>query len=753
MTKINMLKYFSLWFWSFVFICCSALSFAVAENQSGVEPQLILDRENINPSRSGKQAAAQVGIYLKIAEGWHTYWKNSGEAALPITVKWILPEGLEIGEFAWPAPLKFKERGGVFTYGYKDEVLLSAPLFVADLPEAARGKPLVIRAELSWLACQDICIPAKASLSKQIVPGSQKEDRPTEFAALFERYRTLRPLKLDELKSSAIALELWREEDSSAALRISGLKQTELSSAAKSIQIFPEAVSGVQFEPFSLTSDPSGDYLALFNLSGDLSKPLNKLSGTLLLSEAITADSKALNLSWSLPLKQSKHGLDSAERIPLSYRFLDLEQAETKEEPKSLPLKKTDLHVTELLINLALAFIAGLILNLMPCVLPVLCIKVLGFLNQTQQDRSQVRSAAFSYTLGVLFSFLLLALLSLSLKRAGASLGWGFQFQHPEFVLALLLVVFCLSLALFDFFNINLPFMQSAVRASGSVQHPLLRHFLDGILATALSTPCTAPILGTALVFAFSQAEWVSVLVFLSIGLGLATPYVYCATHPGLLRFVPQPGIWMLHFRQILGFFLLATCAWLLYVLDELTEKGGFWAVCFMLLLFFLLWLRKVRLESYPDIRTLWARLFSGFLLSAVLSGAYYFYPKLLQPQGAPSKSQIAWEEFSEERVRETLASGQGVFIEFTASWCITCKFNEFRLIETPQTAAILKENNVVPFKADWTKGDEQITQALKRYGAEGVPLYVILRPSQSPIVLSTLPSRESLWDALRAAK
>ena len=741
----------------FAFSLLHSTAFAQTGNDR-VRVRLVVDRESVQPSESAEAPAARIGVLLQIAPGWHTYWQNSGEAAVPTKVTWQLPPDWTAGTLQWPAPTKFLERGAITTYGYRGETLLFANLFTPQvIPED--GRVVTIGAKVSWLVCKEICVPGQQTVQVEVPFSTSLSLQPSMDYPVFEKYSALAPQPRAALEkipafseSTLLPLTAFESEDAlKLGLEWKPIALADPKSFSANVQVFPYMTPGLMFDAPEAKADQDTALIRLNAKRNASGKPA-RASGIVVVSSALTGLANDTSFEWSIPV--DRETTDAAAQLggkegysPLTFRTSSSE-AEGGPAAASAPAAPIKADYGGLLQAMLAAFIAGLLLNLMPCVLPIISIKIMGFLNQADQSRRTVIKSSLAFAAGVLFSFLALALVLISLRSVGYSLGWGFQFQYPQFVAGLLIVVFFLSLALFDFYTVNLPFMQSANDAASKVHSPIGRHFFDGVLATALSTPCTAPVLGTALVFAFSQPPIFTVLIFLMIGVGLALPYVYCSTHPAAMRLLPKPGAWMYHFRQVMGFLLLGTCAWLLFVLHDLTDKGAVWAMVLMLVLFFCLWARKTALESHAERGR--SPILNLLFFGALIGSGWWLYPGIIARKGAPARMVIPWVPFSQTVLDDAARTKRPVFLDFTASWCITCKFNEFRIIETKTTADAMQRLNVLPVKADWTTGDESITAALKSYGAEGVPLYVILpADGGKPVVLSTLPSLSSLLEAL----
>jgi len=606
-----------------------------------VRAKLIADTSSIRPA-----ASFRLGVVLDMAPGWHTYYKESGDAGMPTRIDWQLPAGFQAQPLQWQRPETFQE-SGIVTYGYQGQTVIAAQITAP--PNLAAGKNLTLGAKVRWLSCKEVCIPGGADLTISMPVASADKPPHPDNSGLFAR------------------------------VGFAG-------------DIGPGA--GVQ----APASDQPGQSI----LDGQL------------------------------------HIEGSAER-PLS-----------------------------LSVYLGLAFVGGFILNFMPCVLPVISLKVLGFVEQAGEDPRRVFHHGLAFTAGILASFLGLAFLVIAIQQAGQSVGWGFQFQHPGFLVAMSTVVVLLALSLFGVFYITAPGGQSLARLAG--RGGQLGSFFNGVLATILATPCTAPFLGTALGFAFTQRWWTTLAIFLTVGLGMSAPYLLITARPGWMRYLPRPGEWMVAFKESMGFLLIATVIWLLWVLSkQVGVDAAFWTASFLLAVALAGWLvgRLINLTSTPRRRyTVW------LIALAVVGASYYLFiasvPGLIAGQGtqadkragagtidqAASASGLAWQPFTVETLDRALSAGKIVFLDFTAEWCLTCKVNEQTVINSDAVSRRLKSLQVVTLKADWTRQDPLITKLLNKFGRSGVPLYVIFAPGRSayPIVLPEVITQPIVLQALDQA-
>jgi len=402
---------------------------------------------------------------------------------------------------------------------------------------------------------------------------------------------------------------------------------------------------------------------------------------------------------------------------------------------------------------LLFGFLGGIILNLMPCVLPVISLKIFSFIQHAGQSRQKILRSGIAFAGGIFVWFIGLALFLIALKAAGREITWGgFQFTNPYFVLALSVIVLVFALNLFGVFEISMP--QTATRsvlgwtgAQGDVGS-----FFQGVFATVLATPCTAPFLGTALGFAFTQSPAIILSIFFAIAAGMSAPYLLLCAQPAWLRFLPKPGPWMLHVKQFMGFLLLATLLFLLYVLGaQRGLEGAIWASCFLLFVSIACWMKG----SFIVATTSFAKRSVVFVLILVLlivSGVYFIGGKFHSAKLASANLQLRgdWQAFTPERLQAELKQGHLVFVDFTAAWCLTCKFNEANVLESAAVREAFQRHAIVKLKADWTNGDPMITKLLQQFGRPGVPLYVLYRgKSEEPIVFPELLTKSIILDKL----
>jgi thiol:disulfide interchange protein DsbD len=402
---------------------------------------------------------------------------------------------------------------------------------------------------------------------------------------------------------------------------------------------------------------------------------------------------------------------------------------------------------------LLFGFIGGMILNLMPCVLPVISLKIFGFIQQAGQSRQKILRSGIAFTLGIFAWFIALALLLIALKAAGRDVTWGgFQFTNPYFVLALSVIVLLFALNLFGVFEISLPQGMTRGLLSTSERKDDLGSFFQGVFATVLATPCTAPFLGTALGFAFSQSPAIILAMFVAIAAGMSAPYLLLSAQPGWLRFLPRPGPWMLHVKQFMGFLLLATLLFLLYVLGaQRGLEGAIWASCFLLVISVACWMKGAYAVPTASAAKRSVVLVLMFVL-VFASGIYFIGDKFHSANIASDSSRLRgdWQTFTPDRLQAELDQGRSVFVDFTAAWCLTCKFNEASVLESADVREAFQRHGIIKLKADWTNGDPVITKLLQHFGRPGVPLYVLYPgKNEEPIVFPELLTKSMVLEKL----
>ena len=652
-----------------------------------------------------------LGLKIEHAPHWHTYWKNPGDSGLPTTLAWTLPAGVAAGEIQWPTPARLPI-GPLMNFGYEGTLLLPVPVTV---PAGFKGDTLAVKLRADWLVCKDVCIPEGGDFAIDVPANAATSGD----AALFAAAQRALPAAAGTQASAAV-------EGNELVLRVAGLPAAW---QGKELGFLPETPGVIN----------------------NAAKPVASWSGNTWTAR-VPLDPQRSESPTAIPAVLIGNGMEAG---------LQLQVAVTTPWPKTAapaaPLPSLgDAQVTtpapDLGLALALLFAlgGGLLLNLMPCVFPVLSLKVLGFASHAN-DRRGLLAGGLAYTAGVMLSFVALAGLLLALRAGGEQLGWGFQLQSPAVVAALaaLFTLIGLNLAgVFEFGSV-LPSSWAAARA----RHPMADSFLTGVLAVAVASPCTAPFMGAALGAALTWPALQALAVFAALGLGMALPYLAASAWPALARRMPRPGAWMAHFKTLMAFPMFATVVWLVWVLGVQVGVGGMVALLGLLLaLAFVAW----ALGS----PTLSGKARGGFGAVALLlmaAALFWAAPSLRQEAVASSSSPTVgdgWEPWSTERVAQAQAAGQPVFVDFTAAWCVTCQFNKRTTLATDEVKTALREKNVLLLRADWTRRDPAITAELARLGRSGVPVYALYTPGAAgPRLLSEILSVAEVTGAVRSVQ
>ncbi|MEI6339900.1 MAG: protein-disulfide reductase DsbD domain-containing protein, partial [Verrucomicrobiota bacterium] len=544
------------------------------EGQTPVTASLVADTTAMVPGKP-----FQVGLRLEMAPGWNTYWQYSGDAGLPTRLDWQLPEGFSAGPLDWPLPQRIVEHGDIEVYGYRGKVLLLTTIVP---PATLTEKTITLRAKASWLVCKEICIPGSSEVEITLSVAAVAD---AANAELFTSFRNQIPSTDAPPYSLA-----WKSTGPSLALAVGGL------SGVKSVDFFPLPASGQQVGHPKNSPVTNGTAAIEFETAGDLRGVL-----------AVETDSG--RKGWFL---------SSGKKTP----------APNKRESEGEDRKSETSPWTALLYG----FLGGLILNLMPCVLPVISLKIFGFIRQAGEDPRKILGHGLAFVAGIFVWFMGLGLLIVALKLAGREVTWAFQFQNPWFNLALASLVFIFALNLFGVFEVVLPGRATNALAEASSGDGFAGSFAQGIFATVLATPCTAPFLGTALGFAFSQSAAVILSMFAVVAFGMGLPYLLLSARPGWMKILPKPGAWMERMKQFMGFPLIATLLWLLDILGNQKGLGAvIWAGGFLLCLAMACWIYGAFCGPLSSVRT---RAISLLLILLIVGwGSAYFLGKFTSAQ------------------------------------------------------------------------------------------------------------------------
>ncbi|MGE0221914.1 MAG: protein-disulfide reductase DsbD family protein [Acetobacteraceae bacterium] len=611
----------------------------------------------------------RAALRLQMQPGWHTYWKNPGDAGAPPEITFDLPDGASAGPIEWPTPQRLPE-GPLMTYAYTGEVLL--PVTVTPSPD---GGAMNLMAKATWLVCKDICVPEEGSFRVDLPPGS---GGPSAQAPLFAAH--------DRAVPRPSPWEARISPDGMLAIMGAGIGATSVIDAW-----FIPARSGL--------------------IQDDAAQPLSVHSGGFTL---------ALKLA---PGFQPENGLDGIvsirDQAGLQTDLAIAAHAGSAPSVAFVPLPRM----------LAFAFLGGLILNLMPCVFPILAMKAVALARGASHGRTSAH--ALAYTAGVLTMFAALAGALLTVRSAGSAAGWGFQFQSPIFVAAMAWLLFGVGLNLSGVFQVGSGLSGVGGRFAG--RHGHAGSFFTGLLAVLVATPCTAPFMGVAIAAGLAAPPSVTMLVFLVMGLGLAAPYVALASLPNLGRIMPRPGVWMDVLKQALAFPMYGAAVWLLWVISQEAGASGVLATATgFVLLGFGGWVLGLTQQAESRRRRLGQTLAAAAVLAAIA-----ILPGIAPATDAGrAQVQAGVEAFTPARLASLRQAGQPVFVNMTAAWCITCLVNERVAISTDAVRQAFADRKIVYLKGDWTRQDPVITEYLRQNGRDGVPLYVYYPPDGAPAVM-----------------
>ncbi|MBI1181555.1 MAG: thiol:disulfide interchange protein [Alphaproteobacteria bacterium] len=654
----------------------------------------------------------QAAVKITPMKGWHTYWRNPGDSGMATTLDWSLPDGFSVGDIAWPAP-EVMPYGPLINYGYDGEHWL---LVTITPPESLKASSVTIRVRADWLVCEDICIPEGADLTLDLpVAGAPVRD-PRQTSG-FRKARAAVPAPFPGKAA-------FHVENGVLGLRLTGAPVGE------SPRFFPYDETLIRYEA-PQTARPSGDGVVLAvpmggGKTGDTVSGVIEGGGHAWEIKAVPGDFAVPAVAAQTP----KPGGGSAASAPPG----------SAQAAGSLPVWKAALF----------AFVGGILLNLMPCVFPVLSLKALAVVKASGLSLRQKRTEGLLYAAGVVLSFLVLAGALLAFRAGGAAVGWGFQLQSPEMVALLAAILFTVGLSLSGYFELAGSFTglgQGLIDRGGA-----LGAFATGVLATVVATPCTAPFMATALGAAMLLPPAGALAIFLALGLGLAFPMLLISEIPAIGRLLPRPGPWMERFRQFLAFPVFATAVWLVTVLGQ---QAGIEAVAallaVLLLIVFALWLWQVGGGAGGPGRAV-ARTLA--VLALVAAGWLVWSTGAPGPAGGTTAGDaVAAEPFDPQTLASYRAAGDPVFVNFTAAWCITCLANERVALSSAAVAHRFREGAVKYLKGDWTRRDPEITRTLAAYGRSGVPLYLYFAPgSDEAVVLPQLLTPETVIGAMDKA-
>jgi thiol:disulfide interchange protein len=653
-----------------------------------------------------------VGLQLRHQPDWHTYWKNSGDSGLATSLSWTLPAGVLAGDIAWPLPVKIPI-GNLANYGYDNTVLLPVPLTITpDFKASALNPELEVKLRASWLVCKLECVPQDGDFVLRIpVKGSTAIHR-----AAFDAAFRAQPQALSQAGSMVI-------QDRTLKVSVIGLPA---SLQGQTLDFFPETPEIIETAAKWTQSWQGAVWTAAVPIaqhrSGDPTVIPLVLAAQLGGERVGFATQAKVTGTWPALAPTSPSGAATPAPAPAAASM-----------PADLP--------SSLWLALLGALLGGMILNLMPCVFPVLAIKVVGFARHGSNRRRQ-RVGGLAYSAGVVLSFVALGALMLVLRGAGEQLGWGFQLQSPAVVAALAVLFTVIGLNLAGVFEFG-QFVPSRV-ALLEAKNPSVDAFLSGVLAVVIASPCTAPFMGASLGLALALPPLQSLAIFAALGLGMALPYLAASWSPALARVLPRPGAWMATFRHAMAFPMFATVVWLVWVLGQQSGVNGAASLLALLLgLTLVIWALGLQGRSRVLMSALGVAVFA--LLMASIG------PNVTKPLDSTSNpaSPALWQPWAPGKVDQALASGAPVFVDFTAAWCVTCQYNKTTTLANAALLAEFAAKNVTMLRADWTRRDPTITAALAQLGRNGVPVYVLYQTDRAPVVLSEILSVAEVRRAL----
>ncbi len=686
------------------------------------EVELISEVEHIKADRS-----FWLALRFKLDKDWHIYWKNPGgiSGQPPIgqapTIKWILPKNFKANEIQWPYPTEFEtplsDSKKIINYGYSNEVFL---LVKIQTPKIVKQRKITIIAKARWLICKTVCIQDNENL-KITLPVSNNNPKPIKkWIIALSKARAKLPIKQSQWMTKA--------SYNNNKIQIKLSPNAEYNYSHNSLYFYPEEHNLIDYNAKQVLKP---NHLLEVKAYKNIKEPPKRLKGVLVSSTG-----------WR------GKGSEPALYIDIPLSTLPIIIANNK-------------HTTSIFTILIFALIGGLILNLMPCVFPVLSIKVLNFIEKSKKDKAKLRLHGIIFTFGVLISLWVLVIILIILRKGGMEVGWGFHLQSPTFVIVIAALFFLFALNLFGLFEISIftPNIDSKISKSG-----YLSSFLTGIITVVVATPCSAPFMGTALAFALSQSSVISLLIFTFLALGLSIPYLLLSFFPRLIRLIPPAGKWMESFKQFLGFLLMASVIWLIWVLDKLGNPDSVVIMLMALLIMsFGVWIygrwgtinhnKKTRVLSYV------------LTISFIVGGFVYARAEItkiddnktnINKINSSYKSKEGkWEIFSPKRVEELRKNKVPIFINFTASWCLSCQWNTRTVLNTKEVMDKFREYNVTLMKADWTNNNPVITKELAKLGRASVPVYVLYTGGKNndPVILPELLTKSIVIDELDKIK
>ncbi|NBW67322.1 MAG: DUF255 domain-containing protein [Betaproteobacteria bacterium] len=720
-------------FW-FIFLSCGAgtawAQFNVSAKSAAVStPQVRAELVAHAPDGVQTGKTFWLGLQLQHTREWHTYWRNPGDSGLPTQLEFKLPPGLEIGPVIWPLPQKLSA-GTLTNYGFDGDALLAVAVKVTSAYRAPSNGQLPLQLHANWLVCRLECIPQEGDFALQLPTQSSFAPQAKSFTALLQR----QPIRLTAPQKAA------RFEGDFLVATAEGLPAQWV---GQKLSVFP-------IDPDLLESSTDQHALAEQSWQGT--------TWSVRLPVGTARSTSPAKINWLLTTKvgDARQGVELV--LPVAGDWPSpkaqaqaqaLATASANKVASPAPPAVTEGGAFGFMLALAGALLGGLILNAMPCVLPILAIKLLGF-TQHGTSKQMRRLTGTVYTVGVVASFLALGGAVLLLRTMGEQLGWGFQLQTPAVVAALAVLFTLIALNLWDVFSLGNVLPPSL--ASLQSRHPVVDALLSGVLAVAVASPCTAPFMGASLGVAMTMPAWQALSVFACMGLGLALPFLLASWVPAVAQALPKPGAWMATLRHALAFPMIATVIWLVWVFGLQTSVtkamlllGG------LLLVALMVWASRFKTVLARTVQVL-GLVAMGWIGLEVLANTNAV-PQETQAGNATvsadTQTSNRWQNWSATAVQAALDQGHPVFVDFTAAWCVTCQINKQTTLNQPDVLADFADKQVRLMRADWTRRDPAISRALSELGRSGVPVYVLYAPNRAPQILSELLSVGQVREAL----
>ncbi len=698
-------------FWLIALAGVSSAAFALSGNTAAtdnVKARLVSEVTAVAPGQ-----VFWVALELDIRDGWHTYWRNPGDSGEPTKLTWQLPQGFSAGDVVWTTPHRF-EIAPLVNYGYAKHavhlVQITAP---KDLKV---GAPVSLAAKASWLVCSDVCIPEDANLQLTMPTGAQAGGIDPAFKELFTTARS-------ELPSTQPAPTSARIQGDKLIITL-GREWGATLSQITSLAFFPYDEGGIEYAtPQTLTR--AMDTVDLSMKVGYQPPKAGAIRGVLVVTEQNGAQTDTVPIEIAADFSGA-----GAAQVKAGARFAPLARS-NKEAEHSLPTL------------LLFAVLGGLILNLMPCVFPVLSIKALSVMEQAKKHPAAVRAKGLMFAAGVIISMLCLAGVLLVLRAGGEQLGWGFQLQSPLFVTLLVYLLLAVGLNLSGVFEVGGGLAGVGDNLTQGDSYGAA--FFTGVLATLVATPCSAPFMAPAVGAALTQAPFNALCIFAALGVGISLPFVLLSFAPWMRRVLPKPGAWMDTLKQVFAFPVYATAAWLLWVVAQETSPFGLGAaLAGSILVALAAWsFQKARSSAGGGRITVIATAVIALMLAIILPVRFADVASAAPGANAQTKpGSDEWQPYSAAKVAQLAAAGRPLLVNFTASWCLTCMVNERNAFADTAVQEIFRDKKVTLMKGDWTNRDPAITKALAAFGRAGVPLYVVYNGklgSPEPVVLPQL--------------